>query len=119
MDASTYAGQLFPQLGSEQKKNEVEKQYSGLKTILNQVNHIMGEVILICPSYYMLNACNEHGSNTFGSVIRVNSVRYNGHKGRYNQLTFSSNSPGHTWNGHQLLFPQLEYCAISQHWSNH
>ncbi|KAJ4493108.1 hypothetical protein C8J55DRAFT_586279 [Lentinula edodes] len=57
MDASTYAGQLFPKLGSKQKKRSTEA--------ILWFGDYSQPTILICPSFYMLNAFREHGFNTF------------------------------------------------------
>ncbi|KAK7461933.1 hypothetical protein VKT23_008364 [Stygiomarasmius scandens] len=54
-NATSYAGQLFPNFGIEQDR-ETGELYAGVGDPLNQVNRIQGESIFICPTYFLLNA---------------------------------------------------------------
>ncbi|KIK58006.1 hypothetical protein GYMLUDRAFT_171652 [Collybiopsis luxurians FD-317 M1] len=65
MNTATYAGELFPKF-SQAQKAEVAKQYANVGgSTLGAINNIMGDSILKCPSYYLLNAFHEHGFNVF------------------------------------------------------
>ncbi|KAF7349008.1 Carboxylic ester hydrolase [Mycena venus] len=55
LNATQYALDLFPNLGSAQAE-EVGALYVDLGTSLFQTEAIMGEALLICPTYYLLQA---------------------------------------------------------------
>ncbi|KAE9402363.1 cephalosporin esterase [Gymnopus androsaceus JB14] len=58
MNTSIYAGELFPKFGAAQDA-EVAQQYAGLGPTLDQIIAVMGDSILKCPSYYILNAFHQ------------------------------------------------------------
>ncbi|KAE9388041.1 alpha/beta-hydrolase, partial [Gymnopus androsaceus JB14] len=68
MNTSIYAGKLFPKFGAAQDI-EVAQQYTGLGPTLDQIIAIMGDSILKCPSYYILNAFHQRNFSAFKASI--------------------------------------------------
>ncbi|KAF5345007.1 hypothetical protein D9757_013980 [Collybiopsis confluens] len=59
-NVTLYASSLFPELSSELAQRIAEL-YADLGTPLVQEELILGESILICPTYYMLNVFQDNG----------------------------------------------------------